>query len=156
MARVNVGIHPKYLADQHLIAESVELTMITGSLAKNGNAIKGKVPTNFKLGSGHINFFKNKLTYLDLRLTAVNLEMLERGFNPTTEIKLEAFPEDLCNEWTPSTTDMEIVQQRVSERLITRTNGKSGQGFYRYRSKPIENIEEFIQKMFNQKKVYEV
>ena len=44
MARVNVGCDSLYLADQHLIAESVEITMIIGSLRKNGYIIKGKVP----------------------------------------------------------------------------------------------------------------
>jgi hypothetical protein len=35
MARVNIGVHPRHLADQHLIAESVEITMITGGFKKN-------------------------------------------------------------------------------------------------------------------------
>ena len=42
MARVNCGIEPLYLSDQHLIAESVEITMITGGLRKNGYKIKTK------------------------------------------------------------------------------------------------------------------
>ena len=44
MARVNIGVDPKYLSDQHLIAESVEITMITGVLRKNGFEIKSPVP----------------------------------------------------------------------------------------------------------------
>ena len=63
MARINVGINPIYLSDQHLIAESVEITMIPGSLKYNGFAIKGKVPEQFTLGTGHVNFFKDKLVY---------------------------------------------------------------------------------------------
>ena len=43
MARVNIGVNPKHLSDQHLIAESVEITMITGSLRKNNYEIKSEV-----------------------------------------------------------------------------------------------------------------
>lgn len=156
MARVNVGINPVYLADQHLIAESVEITMITGSLAKNDYQIKGGIPTNFVLGKGHINFFKNKLTYLKQRLEAVNQEMLNRSFNPSTTINLEAFPEQFINGWVPTLDDTKKVQQRVLERLTKRINGKPGQGFYRYQSKLISNIECFIQDMLNQKSPYYV
>ena len=79
MARVNVGLNPKLLSDQHLVAESVEITMITGSLRKDGYVIKGKVPDKFPMGTGHINFFKNKLVYLKRRLDDVNNEMIRGG-----------------------------------------------------------------------------
>jgi hypothetical protein len=80
MARVNVGINPVYLADQHLVAESVEITMITGGLRKNGYKVKSPIPPKFKLGEGHINFFKNKIRYLERRLREVNGEMYNRQF----------------------------------------------------------------------------
>ena len=89
MARVNIGVNPKYLADQHLIAESVEITMITGGLRKNGYVLKSPTPEKFSLGNGHINFFKNKILYLYNRLNAVNEEMRRRNFNPTTKINLD-------------------------------------------------------------------
>jgi hypothetical protein len=75
MARVNIGINPHYLSDQHLIAESVEITMITGGLRKNDYKIKSPIPEFFNIGRGHINFFKNKLYYLNRRLLAVNKEL---------------------------------------------------------------------------------
>ena len=74
MSRVNVGIEPKFLSDQHLIAESVEITMIVGSLKRDKWYIKGQVPTKFCLGQGHINFFKPKLLYLKDRLEEVNID----------------------------------------------------------------------------------
>jgi deoxyribonuclease (pyrimidine dimer) len=80
MARVNIGVDPKHLSDQHLIAESVEITMITGGLRKHGFEIKSPVPDIFKMGTGHINFFKNKLVYLKKRLGVVNDEMRRRNF----------------------------------------------------------------------------
>lgn len=131
MARVNVGVNPKYLADQHLIAESVEITMITGSLRINDNIIKGKIPESFKLGKGHINFFKNKLLYLDKRLQEVNKEMFNRGFNHSTEIDLDLYPQSLINDWSPNINDSNIIRERICNRLITRKDGRTGIDYYR-------------------------
>ena len=132
MARVNVGLDPKLLSDQHLVAESVEITMITGSLRKDGYVIKGKVPDKFPMGTGHINFFKNKLVYLKRRLDDVNNEMIRRGFNPGTKIDLDEFPVELQGDWTPTMEDSIILRERVADRLLTRANGKSATRLHRY------------------------
>lgn len=132
MSRVNIGVHPKYLADQHLIAESVEITMITGGLKKQGFKIKSAIPTQFSLGVGHINFFKNKILYLKNRLDLVNSEMKRRNFNPGTKIDLSEYPIELINDWTPSYEDSKIIRARIISRLITRARGQSGIGYYRY------------------------
>lgn len=132
MARVNVGVDPKLLSDQHLVAESVEITMITGALRKDGYEIKGKVPDKFPMGKGHINFFKNKLVYLKKRIDDVNNEMLRRGFNPGTKIDLNEFPLELHGDWTPTMEDSIILRERVADRLITRANGKSASRLHRY------------------------
>lgn len=132
MARVNVGLDPKLLSDQHLVAESVEITMITGSLRKDGYVIKGKVPNKFPMGTGHINFFKNKLKYLKRRLDVVNNEMIRRGFNPGTNIDLNEFPTELHGDWKPDMNDSMILRVRVADRLITRSNGKSATRLHRY------------------------
>jgi len=78
MARVNVGVNPLFLSDQHLIAESVEITMITGSFRKNKYTVFSEIPKQFSLGKGHMNFFKNKLLYLRERHEQVNTEMKRR------------------------------------------------------------------------------
>lgn len=135
MARVNVGVDPKLLSDQHLLAESVEITMITGALRKDGYVIKGKVPDKFPMGKGHINFFKNKILYLRRRLQAVNREMRNRGFRPGTHIDLSEFPEQLVNDWTPTAHDSAILRLRVADRLVTRANGKGATRLHRYRSR---------------------
>jgi deoxyribonuclease (pyrimidine dimer) len=132
MARVNVGVDPKLLSDQHLVAESVEITMITGALRKDGYVIKGRVPDKFPMGTGHINFFKNKLVYLKRRLDIVNEEMIRRTFKPGTKIDLDEFPEILHGDWTPSLQDSMILRVRVADRLITRANGKSASRLHRY------------------------
>lgn len=137
MARVNVGVDPKLLSDQHLVAESVEITMITGDLRSNGYLIKSEVPTKFPMGKGHMNFFKNKLVYLKRRINAVNNEMKRRGFNPGTKIELEEFPTEYHNDWTPTMADSIILRERIADRLITRANGKPASRLHRYERRHI-------------------
>lgn len=155
MARVNSGINPFFLSDQHLIAESVEITMITGSLRKNDYQIKGSVPDQFCLGKGHVNFFKSKIIYLDIRLDQVNYEMKRRGFNPTTFVNLKEFAltiPELCNHWKPSFQDTCIVRQRVIERLKSPMKAKTG--FHKYYGEPIEYMNQFCENLKNSQLFY--
>lgn len=146
MARVNSGVPPEFLSDQHLIAESVEITMITGSLRKDGYKIKGQVPDKYCLGKGHINFFKPKILYLYDRLKAVNNEMKQRGFNPGTSIDVFEFNFlFLLNNWNPTFQDTALVRTRIIERL--KEPKKAKQGFHKYYGKSIENMDDFCQKL---------
>lgn len=147
MARVNVGVNPKFLSDQHLIAESVEITMIVGALRKDGWKIKGEVPKRFKLGTGHINFFKPKLRYLQKRLEAVNEEMRNRGFKSKTFIDApdSLSKPQLWGDWTSTLPDSKVVRERITERLTMPLKAKAG--FHKYYGKPITNINEFASKM---------
>ena len=132
MARVNVGLNPNLLSDQHLVAESVEITMITGNLRLNEYKLKTTIPTKFPMGKGHINFFKDKLVYLKRRLDEVNKEMIRRGFTPGTKIDLTEFPVEFHGDWTPTMEDSIILRERVADRLLTRANGKSATRLHRY------------------------
>jgi len=143
MARVNVGCNPLHLADQHLIAESVEITMIVGSLRKNGYCIKGDCPDVYKLGKGHINFFKKRLKYLARRLEAVNKEMIRREFKPgTTTECLEIAPREFQNDWQPTIEDSMIVRNRIVEKMI-----KKPEGFWRYEGELIADVTVFSRKL---------
>lgn len=155
MSRINSGISPKYLSDQHLIAESVEITMITGALRKDGYKIKGKVPDQYCLGKGHINFFKPKIIYLRNRLEEVNEEMKRRGFNPGTFISLAEFAilnDELCQNWKPLPEDSNLVRDRIIERL--KEPKKAKPGFHKYYGKSIENMDGFCQKLKNSELFY--
>lgn len=155
MARVNVGVSPKYLSDQHLVAESVEITMITGGLRLHRYQIKGIVPKDFPMGVGHINFFKNKLKYLCTRLYEVNTEMKRRGFKPGTFINLEEFPEELHGNWVPTQKDTKILRDRVVSRLKTPKSGKIGKEYHRYRSVVIgESLEDFCKNLLDSEVYY--
>lgn len=149
MARVNSGIQPVFLSDQHLIAESVEITMITGALRKDGYVIKGSVPDQFCLGKGHINFFKPKIQYLKKRLEEVNEEMKQRGFSSGTKIDPVDFPArsyvNHWNDWQPSFQDTCLVRQRIIERL--KSPMKAKEGFHKYYGKPIEDMNSFCEQL---------
>lgn len=147
MARVNVGIKPYYLSDQHLIAESVEITMITGGLKKNGCQIKSEIPLEFNLGKGHINFFKNKLYYLNKRLLAVNKELDNRNIRHSTIIDPRQFPSELWNDWKPSLEASKIIRDRIADRLIHPLRARSG--FHRYYKNQIESNIQFASRMVN-------
>lgn len=156
MARVNVGVNPIYLADQHLIAESVEITMITGGFRKHGYVIKSQAPLKFSFGKGHINFFKDKLLYLDKRLQDVNDEMHRRGFNASTSIKdvLQEAPSRFVNDWHPTQVDTAEIRQRIASRLVNRVSGRPGQGYYRYNREYIQDVQIFSQDLLKSKLHY--
>jgi len=155
MARVNVGVNPKYLSDQHLIAESVEITMITGGLRKNGYKIKSPIPKKLNLGAGHINFFKDKIGYLHTRLICVNTEMERRGFNHSTKIVLDEYPPELINQWRPNEADSKILRERIVERLITPKSGRDPKTLHRYKRVPLqENLISFTNKLLNSELYY--
>jgi len=145
MARINVGVNPRFLADQHLVAESVEITMITGQLEKYNWSFKAAIPRLFPMGKGHMTFFKNKLLYLQKRINAVNSEMRRRGFNPGTSLDeaIAKAPSSLCRDWTPT----KLIRDRIESRLFTRANGSSGKDFYRFERKTISNTYMFAKRM---------
>lgn len=153
MSRINVGCNPIYLTDQHLIAESVEITMITGALRKDGGIIKGKVPDKFTLGTGHINFFKSRLEYLKNRLQTVNDEMRRRGFKVGTTLNTDEFKPILRADWKPSLVDSVQVRLRIEDRL--RNPLKAKVGFHKYYGKSIEDMIEFIE-ILKQSKLHHV
>lgn len=145
--RVNIGINPLYLSDQHLIAESVEITMITGGLRKNGYQIKSEIPLEFNLGKGHINFFKNKLYYLNKRLLAVNKELGNRNIRHSTKIDLGEFPSELRGDWSPNFEDSKIIRDRIADRLIHPLRARPG--FHRYYKNKIDSNVNFARVMLN-------
>lgn len=128
--RCNVGVNPLYLADQHLIAEYRELPMVIGSLEYWKWQIKSDSLPTFNLGTGHLNFFKNKLLYLRRRHDKVIEEMRLRGFRcDLLRIRVEECPEHLRGDWNPTIEDSLKIRQRIYERL---TSDKHKYSWWRY------------------------
>ncbi len=115
MTRVNT-IPPKYLCDKHLVAEYREILRVVGLSEKSASR---DIPKEYRLGSGHIIFFYNKIGYIKNRFNLLRQEMLNRKMNPTMEC------ENASPDWFPKQRD-HIIN---IERLILRTP-KSGK-YYR-------------------------
>jgi deoxyribonuclease (pyrimidine dimer) len=125
MVRINI-IHPKYLADQHLIAEYNETLMLLGYVKKNPELNIKKIPEKYKLGPGHILFFKNKLKYLDKRFLIIKKEMSKRGFSSKRDIDLSLFNENLINDWQATEEDKKIIKERLAYKINLKPD------YYRY------------------------
>ena len=125
MVRINI-IHPKFLADQHLIAEYNEILMLFGYVKKHPHTHFNQIPKNYKLGQGHILFFKDKLKYLEKRFERIKIEMHKRDFVGKKKINLEEFDKKLINDWKPFDSDKEIIKKRLIEKINLKPN------YYRY------------------------
>ena len=125
MVRINL-INPKYLADQHLIAEYVEIMMLFGYVKKYPIVEENKMPGKYCLGKGHIIFFKNKLMYLKKRHELLKKEMKKRNFETKKTIFLKKFSNKLINDWKPLKTDKEIIKKRLLWKIMKKPE------YYRY------------------------
>jgi len=123
MTRINL-VSPSELADQHLVAEYREIFMVGPALQRslkspNWNKTKETLPKEFTLNGGHVKFFYNKGKYLHKRYKELIEEMKSRGMNPDPlrTFKREQWPDDLYNDWLPTTKDLEIIRERITQRI---------------------------------------
>mgnify|MGYP003122822287 CR=1 FL=1 len=117
MTRINVGIPPAELVNQHLLAEHRELKRIPNCVAKGKYNMDG-IPEVFKLGTGHVKFFYNKLLYLKKRYVSLYEECVKRGFNVQNYIEAwNDVPEELMNDYKVKSNDAKIIRERINERL---------------------------------------
>lgn len=110
MTRINVGIPPKDLSRQHLIAEHREIKRIP-NMVREGK-LKGKIPAKFCLGTGHVQFFANKLGYLHVRYMRIYQECLDRGYNVQNYSGAwDGLPDG--EYWEPTESDIQLIKQRI-------------------------------------------
>jgi deoxyribonuclease (pyrimidine dimer) len=124
MVRINL-INPKNLTDQHLIAEYNEILMMVGFFKKHPKT--KEISKNYCLGKRHINFFRNKLLYLDKRFIQLKKEMIKRGFKANKNLNLKKFNKCLYKDWKPSIEDKKIIKKRLIEKIDLKPD------FYRYK-----------------------
>ena len=122
MTRINVGIPPIELNNQHLIAEHREIKRIPNCIAK-GRYNMDDIPEKFKLGTGHVKFFYNKLLYLKNRYISLYNECIKRGFNVQNYISAwDNIPQELMNDYKVQNNDIKIIKQRIHDRTINKKN----------------------------------
>lgn len=136
--RLNTGINPKYLTDQHLIAEYRELFMILGQLKAKNFKIK-YIPIKLSLGTGYMSFWYDKLLYVQNRHNNIIVEMDNRSFRSQYKFDLTGVPQNLINDWNPSLNDSYLLRARVIERIMQKPD------WYRYYGQNISrNLKEII------------
>jgi deoxyribonuclease (pyrimidine dimer) len=140
MTRISVGF-VKQCADKHINKERIEVLRIPNAIKKGTAKVDlKKIPKDFRLGSGHVTFFYNKVGFLKKHYEALTEECIKRGFNPTDySDAFNDIPSHLMNDYAPTEYDIQIVRERITERLKIMKNLK----YYR---EPI-TVEELIQKL---------
>lgn len=121
MTRINVGIPPSELTTKHLIAEHREIVRIPNCVAKGKFNLKDQ-PSIFTLGKGHVKFFYTRLAYLKKRYEDIYKDCLQRGYNVTYYGNAwDNVPNNFMNDYEPTAKDIEIIKQRINERLTNKT-----------------------------------
>jgi deoxyribonuclease (pyrimidine dimer) len=118
MTRINVGIPPQALTDQHLLAEHREIKRLPAVFAKNPNPTG--IPAEFTLGTGHVKFFLDKGKYTLNRYKLIYAECIRRGFEVTNySLNWEIYKQyPKHNKDYRSTKEAaELLIERISERL---------------------------------------
>jgi deoxyribonuclease (pyrimidine dimer) len=117
--RCNVGVNPRYLFDQHIISEYREAVLLIGSLEYHNWQIKSPIPKRFTLGTGHMNFLKVKLKYIQRRHIEVKKEMERRNIkHDFLSIDLTNIDPYFCNDWFPIMEDSQIIRKRIIEKIL--------------------------------------
>lgn len=117
MTRINVGIPPCELSTKHLIAEHREIKRIPNVISQGKFNLKGQ-PEEFKLGQGHVKFFYTRLGYLKDRYEQIYKNCIERGYKVTYYGNCwDNVPKELMGNYIPSQNDIDIIKQRIQERL---------------------------------------
>lgn len=138
MTRINAGLLPSSLMDQHLMAEYRELPMIPAALkrslkTKSIDQVLRTIPSSFVLGSGHVTFFYDKLEYLRSRYNDLVAELVFRGYNLDSNRphNLDGLPKEFYGDWYPSPKENSLALARIDQRIGERPD------WYRYCGKLI-------------------
>lgn len=116
MTRINIGINPKLLSNQHLLAEHREIKRIPNTI-RSGKAKLIDIPNSFRLGVGHCKFFYDKQLYLFKRYLSIYKECINRGFNVQDySTAWDNLPKQCWNDYKPNKNDLEIIMGRLLEK----------------------------------------
>lgn len=122
MTRINLGVIPSELCDQHLIAEYRELPRMVPFATERWHTYHdtGPRPSLPTLGTGHMAYFIPYGLYLQARFYKLRAEMLHRGFVPT--LSWRPYPAAwasgviLPDHITPF---IPLIRERICERLAS-------------------------------------
>lgn len=130
MTRINV-IDVTLLTDQHLFAEYREITrlfaLVKQACDKHPNdKILAKIPPTYRMRTGHVLFFYDKLDFIEKRYFALRDEVVKRGFNVTLKDDIVHFRQviDPCfyQDFLPNQSDMAVNIERLLEKIHAKPN----------------------------------
>lgn len=144
--RINV-INPKYLTDNHLIAEYRETKMVTYYYVKSSNTKNGidpaRINPRYTLSTGHAYMWFNKLGYVDKRFKSIVQEMKNRGFQTNFDkLDYSNIPETAFGDFTPDQNDIRVNLDRVIERIYKQPH------WYKFYGVNIPDWREFYETLY--------
>jgi hypothetical protein len=124
LTRINL-VCPTTLHHKHLVAEYRELPRIFNQALAAYE--RGELPNDkrnplvFKLATGHVRFFYNKLEFLVLRQHLLVAEMKRRGYRPTFDpttirARIAHLPPEWRQNYTPTAEEVALSLARIIER----------------------------------------
>ena len=149
--RINV-IDPKYLADNHLIAEYREMKMaphfyLLSSKTKNG-IDKRKISERYILNKGHAFMWYDKMNFIKKRFDLILLEMKERGFKTNFDkLNFEGIPQEAFGDFSPNLDEKKINLERILLRIAKQPH------WYKYKGKGKEDWNKFYKELLETNKL---
>lgn len=135
MTRINSNIPPAKLIDQHLLAEYREMVRIPSAVKKlyeTGKFIP-KLPNTFRLGTGHVLYFYDKLQFLHKRYLSIKDELNNRSIiNNMSDEMFFGIPCQYYNDIGDN--DLVEANHLIVERITERINGMKGMPRYKGKS----------------------
>lgn len=116
MTRINVGIPPKDLSREHLLAEHREIKRVPNAVRKGKVRLDLPIPKVFQLGRGSVRFFYDKLGYLLSRYIEIYKECRARNFEVTDyRDAWDGIPDELMGDYVPTDADRKLILDRIEE-----------------------------------------
>lgn len=137
MTRINSAIPVEHLTDEHLLAEHREIKRLPALFAKTDKAtLHKRIPKEFCLGTGHVKFFFNKMSFIFNRYLALYHECKKRGFD------IQYYGDNwfdsqktLMPYWhgySPTRKEKKLLIERIADRIT-----ESSKDCFHYYGKPI-------------------
>ena len=127
--RINV-VHPKYLTDQHLIAEGREIKMLPKMFIKSlrSKGGLGNFGGLYTLNKGHGKCLYDKFGFIQSRFEDLVTEIKSRGFKMSYDIlDLSQIPQEFFGDYKPTPEALRINVERIKLRIHDKPS------WYRYR-----------------------
>lgn len=124
MTRINV-VPVSELSDNHILAEYYELPRMWPLIYRAMQKDDRDLPDTYRLGSGHLRFFYNKIDYLSKRYVRLYVEAIKRNIQlqsdsnikiTLTDCKLLSLDPFWFQDYEPTEEALALNRSRLAER----------------------------------------